>query len=425
MNYKETLDFLYQQLPMFQRQGATAFKKDLTNTLNLCDALGNPQEKFKSVHIAGTNGKGSCSHMIAAVMQSAGFKVGLYTSPHLKSFRERIKVNGQEIAEQDVVDFVAKHQDMIEDVSPSFFELTVAMAFDYFAQEAVDIAIVEVGLGGRLDSTNVLSPMATMITNIGLDHQGMLGETLEEIAAEKAGIIKKEVPVIIGRKQEALIPVFEKIAEEKNAGLVYPSDYWQLKEQGGLYVISSEQDGISFAVAPQLKGSYQKENILAVLEMVLSLKSMGWHIELGDIVAGLEEVVSLTGLKGRWQVLAESPKIICDTGHNIDGVTAVMEQLKTEQFERLFIVWGMVNDKDLSPILSLLPQSATYLFSQAQVPRAMASSELLAMAEKQGLKGQDCGTVAQAIEQAKAMATEKDLIFIGGSTFVVAEIEQL
>uniref|UniRef100_UPI004047DEDE bifunctional folylpolyglutamate synthase/dihydrofolate synthase n=1 Tax=Roseivirga sp. TaxID=1964215 RepID=UPI004047DEDE len=409
MNYHQTLDYLFSALPMYQRIGNSAFKKDLTNTLKLCEALGNPQNDFKSIHIAGTNGKGSSSHMIASVLQSAGYKVGLYTSPHLKSFTERIRINGQPIEEQEVVDFVARLKPTIDQVQPSFFEMTVAMAFDYFRNEKVDVAVIEVGLGGRLDSTNVITPEISLITNIGFDHMDMLGDTLEKIAFEKAGIIKENIPVVIGEIQLETKPVFLKIAKERNANITFA-------DQFGLNWNQYELD---------LFGSYQQKNIKGVLVTMNKLKNLGWKITEENIKEGLCQVRSKTGLKGRWQQLSKSPLIICDTGHNKEAFDYIIPQIKATPHKQLFMVLGFVNDKKLDELIPKLPKGACFVFCEAKVPRAMKLAQLKTLTEPFDLKAEYVADVNEAIQFAKSKANKDDMIYIGGSTFVVAEIEDL
>ena len=405
MTYTETLQWMFQQLPMYQRQGKTAFKKDLTNTIALAQQLGHPEQQFKSIHVAGTNGKGSVSHMLASVLQNAGYKVGLYTSPHLKDFRERIKINGECIAQQKVVDFIEQHHAFLEKHELSFFEMTVGMAFDYFAKEQVDIAIIEVGLGGRLDSTNIITPILSVITNIGLDHTAFLGHTLELIAGEKAGIIKSQVPVIIGETQEETRPVFIQKAKQENASIHFAEDL-----EGKL-------------PACDLKGSYQRFNIKTCLKTLEVLNTLDhWYISQQDIEKGLSSVVSSTQLRGRWEVLGHKPKIITDTAHNAEGLTLVLDQLNNESFETLHLVLGFVNDKDLDKILLLFPENAKYYFSKPDVPRGLSATDLYKQAKQQGLRGKAFTTVENALKAAKQEATENDLIYIGGSTFTVAEI---
>lgn len=406
MNYAETLDFLFSQLPMYQRVGPVAYKKDLGNTLALCAYLNNPEKKFRSIHIAGTNGKGSTSHMIASVLQTQGYKTGLYTSPHLIDFRERIRINGTEVSEQFVVDFVERIKPALDTIKPSFFEITVAMAFAYFAESDVDIAVIETGLGGRLDSTNVITPEICLITNIGLDHTDMLGDTLPEIAAEKAGIIKEGIPVVIGEYNESTAPVFERKAKEVHAPLYYAND-----------LVPEQQ-----IEKTDLSGAYQSKNVRSVMATLHVLKQCGRQIDDLSIRNGLLNVASRTGLKGRWQTLGSSPKIICDTGHNTEGITEIVAQLERESFRHLHIVFGQVGGKDSKKVLSLLPKHAHYYFCQPGVIRALPVSELMPLAENAGLSGHAYESVIQAYVAARAMAAPDDLIFIGGSTFVVADL---
>jgi dihydrofolate synthase/folylpolyglutamate synthase len=429
MNYQETLDFLFNALPMFQRVGASAFKKDLTNTLALCEHLGQPQQKFKSVHVAGTNGKGSTSHSICSVLMEAGYKVGLYTSPHLKSFTERIKINGEEIPEQAVVDFVAENKSFLEGLQPSFFEMTVAMAFWYFAKEQVDIAVIEVGMGGRLDSTNVIKPEVAVITNIGFDHMQFLGDTLEKIAGEKAGIIKKDTPVVISTQQEETTDVFEKIAAVQQAPIYFAESDFQIRSLGqtsdkkSLFEVVHKGEKKNLEL--ELLGNYQKNNLPGILQALEILKEKGFQISDEDISKGLSHVIKNTGLKGRWQILGNDPWIICDTGHNEDGIKYILNQIHEYPYNQLFMVIGMVNDKDVSKVLSLLPKGAQYIFCQANIPRAMPADELYLKAQEFGLDGIVIKDVNDAISWAKKKASKEDLIFIGGSTFVVAEIKDL
>ncbi len=427
MTYSETLAYLYSQLPMFTRIGAAAFKKDLTNTLALCEVLNNPQNSFKSIHIAGTNGKGSTSHMLASILQEAGYKVGLYTSPHLKDFRERIRINGEMISEQYVVDFVAKHQQVFDDIQPSFFEWTVALCFDYFTNQQVDIAIIETGLGGRLDSTNIITPLLSVITNIGWDHMDMLGDTISKIASEKAGIIKPNIPIVIGEYDAETAPVFMAKAQAENSPLIFAKDVFQLHSfvsnnlESTFDVNKLSQPWLQHAKC-DLPGSYQQFNIPTVLTAIEQLQQQGWIISDHAIANGLQQVKQNTGLMGRWQVLAQQPLTICDTGHNVNGLTYVVEQLSNIPFDRLHMVIGMVKDKDITKVLALLPTDATYYFCNANIPRALPAEELQTLAQPFGLKGQAHGSVQQALDAAKAQANVNDLIFIGGSTFVVAEV---
>lgn len=427
--YQDVLQYLYANLPMFQRVGALALKNDLGNTLALCEALDNPQNKLKSIHIAGTNGKGSTSHMLASVLQSAGYKTGLYTSPHLKSFTERIRINGKEISQQFVVDFVNRIQPAIERVRPSFFEITVAMAFDYFVREQVDVALIEVGLGGRLDSTNVITPELSLITNIGWDHTDLLGDTLEKIAAEKAGIIKKNVPVVISEQQPGIADVFRSKAAAETAPLYFASDVYtiQLRDVQGNILFDALKNGkpVYTSIALPLQGIYQQKNLAGVLCAIDILRQQGWKITDEQLLDGLMKVTSQTGLKGRWQKLGTNPLIVCDTGHNLDGVTQVVKQLQQLSHKKLFMIIGMVKDKDITGVLRLLPKDANYYFCQAAIPRALDANILAEKARSIGLKGDVVANVNEAIQHARAQASADDVIFIGGSTFVVAEIEGL
>jgi len=404
MNYKETLEWMFAQLPMFQRQGKTAFKKDLTNSLAFSKHLNYPEKQFKSIHVAGTNGKGSTSHMIASVLQEAGYKVGLYTSPHLKDFRERIKINGAVIFEDEVVDFIAENTLFLKKCKPSFFEMTVGLAFNCFAKHNVDIALIEVGLGGRLDSTNIITPEVSVITNIGLDHTQFLGETLPEIAFEKAGIIKNKIPVVIGEFQEETYPTFEEIAKERKAPLFLASKI------------------VKKNYKTDLKGIYQKNNIKTALQTIHILIQQGLIISEENIQEGFNNVVKNTGLLGRWQQLNEQPKVICDTGHNKEGLQYVFKQLQEESFEKLHIVLGVVNDKDLDLILPMFPKTATYYFCKPNIPRGLNEWKLQAACLKFGLMGSKYYSVNEAYNEALKSAKNEDLIFIGGSTFVVAEV---
>jgi dihydrofolate synthase / folylpolyglutamate synthase len=429
MTYQETLDFLFNALPMFQRIGAAAFKKDLSNTIALCAHLGQPEKKIKTVHVAGTNGKGSTSHAICSVLMEAGYKVGLYTSPHLKSFTERIKINGKEIPEQDVVNFVDKNRAFLEDLKPSFFEMTVAMAFWFFEKEEVDIAVIEVGMGGRLDSTNVIIPEVSVITNIGFDHMQFLGDTLPKIAEEKAGIIKPGVPVVISTKQPETTSVFVGRAKESGSPLFFGEEYYQVKKigksEGGknLYKIQNGDKTLFYEM--DLLGNYQVKNLPGILVALDILSEKGWQISNENISKGLSKVQKNTGLKGRWQILGEAPWLVCDTGHNEDGIKFILEQIREYDFEKLYMVIGMVNDKDITKVLSLLPKKAHYIFCQSNIPRAMDAMELKNAARELGLNGEVIRNVNEALETAKKKADKEDFIFIGGSTFVVAEIKNL
>jgi len=425
MTYKQTLEYLYAKLPMFTRVGAIAYKKDIDNTVLFCKHLANPEKKFKTIHVGGTNGKGSTSHMLAAILQTAGYKTGLYTSPHLIDFRERIKINGEMIPEDDVVNFVTENQHFIEKISPSFFEATVALAFNYFAKEKVDIAIIEVGLGGRLDSTNIISPEVAVITNISFDHQNILGNTLAEIAAEKAGIIKINTPIVIGQYQPEIADIFIAKAEEKNAQICFASEEWEISEskiihQERIIEIIHEQEKTSLTL--DLTGAYQLKNIKTVLETVKQIRLKGFNISNEHISSALNQVKKLTGLMGRWQILQENPLMICDTGHNEDGITEVLKNIAATPHQNLLMVIGMVKDKDIQKILTLLPKNAKYFFCAPDMPRAKPAEELMQEALLFGLTGGAFASVKSALIAAKFEANKNDLIFIGGSTFVVAEV---
>ncbi|MFG0590668.1 bifunctional folylpolyglutamate synthase/dihydrofolate synthase [Myroides odoratimimus] len=404
MNYQETLEWMFNQLPMYQQKGAIAYKADLSNTIKLINHLGNPQDSLKTIHIAGTNGKGSTSSMIASILQEAGYKVGLYTSPHLKDFRERIKINGVEISESFVIDFIGRNKPFFEENSLSFFEMTVGMCFEYFKQEQVDVAVIEVGMGGRLDATNVIHPLISVITNIGKDHTAFLGDTLEAIAGEKAGIIKKDVPVVIGEYNEHTQPVFISKANEMSAEIYFAQDTY-----------------IDNILVSDLKGDYQKSNIRTVRQAIELLRKSFEITEKAE-VEGLLHVVQNTKLLGRWQVLGQNPKIITDTAHNSHGLTIVMNQLKHENYRDLYVVFGVVNDKDLDSILPLLPKEAKYFFAKPDNLRGLEPEILAAKASEFGLMGEVCSSIPNAYAKAKEVAGAEDLIYIGGSTFVVAEI---
>ncbi len=403
MDYKETTEWLFKQLPMFQTQGATAYKKDLTNTHLLMKQLNHPELKFKSIHVAGTNGKGSTSSMIASILQEAGYKVGLYTSPHLKDFRERIRINGETISEDFVVDFVKNNKSFFEQNQLSFFEMTVGLAFDYFANEQVDVAVIEVGMGGRLDSTNVITPLVSVITNIGFDHTQFLGDTLAKIAFEKAGIIKNNIPVVIGEYAEDTKPVFEEKAIIEDAPIYFAQD----------------QSEVGYECA--LKGDYQKQNMKTVLQTINLLKS-SFNISESNIENGFKKVISNTGLLGRWQILNEKPFVVTDTAHNAHGLKIVLSQIQKHEFETLHIVLGVVNDKDLDSILPLFPKNAKYYFCKPNLPRGLDAAVLRDVASKYGLKGMVYNSVTEAYENALDCAIVTDFIYVGGSTFVVAEI---
>lgn len=389
---------------MYQRVGASAYKADLNNTKAICKLLDNPENKFKSVHVAGTNGKGSTSHMLAAVLQSAGYKVGLYTSPHLKDFRERIKINGRMIPKKYVMNFVDKYKNDFEKINPSFFEWSTGLAFDYFAKEKVDIAIIETGLGGRLDSTNVISPLLSIIINISYDHQNLLGNTLKEIAYEKAGIIKQNGIIVIGEKQKETKNFFQKKAKEKNALLLYAEDYANAKN-----------------ISCELKGIYQEKNIPTVLVASEILNHQGYEISSKAVAKGLKDVCKLTGLRGRWEVLSKKPLIVADIAHNEAGIKEVFKQVKTIKYKKLHVVFGTVNDKDIQKILSLLPKKAIYYFCKANIPRALDENILSEKAKTIRLNGKTFDNVKQALGTAKKNAFSNDFILVTGSAFVVAE----
>lgn len=403
MTYQETTAWLFSQLPMFQMQGASAYKKDLTNTLLLVEHLQHPETKFKSIHIAGTNGKGSTSSMIASILQEAGYKVGLYTSPHLKDFRERIRINGKMISEDFVVDFVAQYKSFFEANQLSFFEMTVGLAFDCFAKEQVDVAVIEVGMGGRLDSTNVITPLVSVITNIGFDHTQFLGDTLPKIAAEKAGIVKSNVPVVIGEYSEETKPIFIAKAKLENAPIYFA------------------KDNLEEAYECALLGDYQVHNKKTVLQAIKLLPSQ-FKIEENHIKLGLKNVIQNTGLLGRWQILKQKPFTVCDTAHNSHGLKIVLNQIQKHQFETLHIVLGVVNDKDLDSILPLFPKSAKYYFCKPNVPRGLDAEILKQKASHFSLFGKVFNSVSEAYDEAVNSAKDSDFIYIGGSTFVVAEI---
>lgn len=429
MNYNETLDWLFSRLPMFQRIGQAAYKGNLQTTIDLLEMLGNPQDQFKAIHVAGTNGKGSVSHLIASILQQAGYKIGLYTSPHLKDFRERIKINGKMINEEKVIGFVEKYGHSFEPLNPSFFEMTVGMAFDYFANEKVDFAVLETGMGGRLDSTNICRPVISVITNIGHDHMQFLGDSLEKIAIEKAGIIKKNVPVVIGKKQPETQFAFERIAKEKQAPIYFAEDHIFFKEirQEDIRIKNYEVrlDGqLNFEkLSSPLAGNYQSENLATVMQAILILiQNQIIRVSSATIKQGIEQVINNTGLSGRWQVINDKPLTICDTGHNLEGLQKVTEQIEEIKFDKLHFVFGMVNDKTPETILNILPKNATYYFCKAAIPRGMDAAILLDHALKAGFQGNYYQSVKQAYAAAIRNAGENDLVFIGGSTFVVAEI---
>ena len=436
MNYEQTVQYLYSQLPVFTRVGQSAYKANLDNTIELCRRLDNPQHKFKSVHIGGTNGKGSTSHMLAAILQMAGYKTGLYTSPHLKDFRERIRINGEMISEQEVIDFVADHKTDFDDIQPSFFEMTVGLAFDLFAKQKVDIAIIEVGLGGRLDSTNIITPLLSVITNIGWDHMNILGGTLQLIATEKAGIIKPGIPVIIGERQPEVVDIFTTKAKQEGSNISFASDLVagvkRHKSETGAGEFLNVEITYRFK-APDfrlrtsdfrldLTGTYQLKNVKTVICAVDELRLQGFNISDDAIKTALAQVRTLTGLHGRWETLSQHPLTICDTGHNPEGIQDVLQNIASVPYNKLHFVIGVVNDKDISKILAMLPTKAVYYFCRPDIPRGLEAESLKLKAESFGLHGDVYPSVKTALSAAQQNATENDLVFVGGSTFVVAEV---
>lgn len=423
MNYQETIDYLFNVTPLFQNIGKDAYKEGLDNTIILDNHFNNPHKKFRTIHIAGTNGKGSCSHTIAAILQSAGYKTGLYTSPHLIDFSERIKVNGEPVEKEFVIDFVKQNKDFLEPLHPSFFELTTAMAFLYFAEKKVDVAVIEVGLGGRLDCTNIITPDLSIITNISFDHTQFLGNTLKDIAKEKAGIIKEKKPVIIGEYTPETKTVFEDKAKSTNSDIIFAEDNKLIngykQTENGLLLYKSDKIKDLYG---ELNGLYQVKNTNTILNAVYKLIELGYNIDETNIKNGFKNVCHLTGLMGRWQKLEENPTIICDTGHNIGGMKYIVEQLSRMKYDKLHIIIGMVNDKDINGVISLLPKNAKYYFTQASVKRALPAEQVKKIANNHGLKGEAYSSVEKALTIAKNNAKENDLIFIGGSTFIVADL---
>ena len=425
MTYDKTVQYLFNCAPPFQQVGGAAYKEGLSTTVALDNHLGYPHKKFLTIHVAGTNGKGSTSHTLAAILQQCGYKVGLYTSPHLVDFRERIKVNGEVASEAYVIDFVKKHKDFFEPLGPSFFELTTAMAINYFAQEQVDIAVVEVGLGGRLDCTNIITPILSIITNISFDHTQFLGNTLAEIAGEKAGIIKPGIPVVIGETTPETKELFCKKATEVGAPIVFAED-----EKYLLSATPLPQGGIAYettaygAIEGELGGDYQRKNTNTLLSALEKLKEYGLKIGDNDVRKGFTNVCSVTGFTGRWQTIGKAPRIVCDAGHNTGGIKYIVEQLERERKNHtaLRIVFGMVNDKDISAVLAMMPTNAQYYFTQASIKRAMPAEELQAKAATYNLKGNHYPTVEIALQAAKSDSSEKDFIFVGGSCFIVADL---
>jgi dihydrofolate synthase/folylpolyglutamate synthase len=426
MSYQQTLDYLFARLPMYQRVGAAAYKADLHNTLKIAEILGKPQQKIKTIHVAGTNGKGSSSHMLAAVLQQCGYRTGLYTSPHLLDFRERIKINGKMIPKNYVSDFVNKYKVAFEVIEPSFFEWSVGLALDYFAHEEVDVAIIEVGLGGRLDSTNIITPEACLITNISFDHMNLLGDTLEKISLEKAGIIKPRVPVVVSQYQSESASIFSARARELRAPIEFGDKNYRIlssKKTGDKMDVRllNKKTAVEESYLLDLTGTYQLKNLLGVLNLLGFIEKSGFMIEPENVHKALQQVVKLTGLQGRWQTLGEKPLIIADSGHNEDGIKQVLNNLETLQYDELHFVFGAVNDKDITKILSLLPKTARYYFVRAAIPRAMDEQELKKSAAAFKLNGSAYASVAQGLQAAKKAASKSDLILIGGSTFVVAD----
>ncbi len=424
MNYKECIEYLYNCAPLFQNIGKDAYKEGLDNTMALDKHFNHPHRKFKSIHIAGTNGKGSCSHTIASILQSAGYKVGLYTSPHLVDFRERIRINGEMIPEESVIEFVTKEKEFFEPLHPSFFELTTALAFKHFADNNIDIAVVETGLGGRLDCTNIITPELCVITNISFDHTQFLGDTIEKIAKEKAGIIKSGVPVVIGESVPESKEVFNKKAEEEQSPIIFADESdeitgFEITKMNGIRY-TSKTLGVFHG---ELGGEYQIKNTATIISAISELKKTGISICTENIIDGFKNVSKSTGLMGRWQTINNKPLTICDTGHNIAGISYIVNQLKNYSDKLcLRIVFGMVNDKDINGVLQIMPKDAEYYFCQAQVKRAKNSEELKACAEKYGLNGKTFVTVGEAYEKAIEESDENDMVFVGGSSFVVADL---
>lgn len=428
MTYQDCLEFLYEKLPMYQRVGAPAYKKDLTNTIQLLEAIGNPHKRIKTIHIAGTNGKGSSAHALASVLQEAGYKVGLYTSPHLKRFTERIRINGVEIGQSDVVSFVEGLLPVIDSIAPSFFELTVVMAFDYFANEQVDIAVIETGLGGRLDSTNVITPEVALITNIGWDHMDILGDTLPDIAAEKAGIIKPDVPTVLGSHQEEVNYVFEQKADQAGSILLNDAkDYRIVRRKRDIEYVSysiSKSGFFRFNIESDVTAEYFIQNIPGVLEVIEVLNQAHWNIAEHHIVKGFRNIIANTGLKGRYQVLSRKPLVIADISHNLDGLKALFQQVVSSYSSNLIIIYGTVKDKSLEDIISILPKGE-YLLTQSHVPRSMPVDELSGIFDQHGMDHAAFENVNKALSHARQLAKASDVILVCGSTFVVAEIDEL
>lgn len=425
MKYEETLNYMFAQLPMFQRIGAAAYKADLSNTIDICKVVGNPELEFDSIHIAGTNGKGSTSNMLSSILQERGLKVGLYTSPHLRDFRERIRVNGEMISEKAVIEFVEDYKSAFEDIKPSFFEMTYAMAVKYFADQKVDIAVMECGMGGRLDSTNTVKSIVSVITNIGFDHVQFLGDTLTKIAAEKAGIIRHEIPVVIGETHSDTENVFINKANELHSNIVFADQIYSstIKSKSPLTIDISHNNNVIYSnVNMPLEGVYQLKNILTVSAVVNELNKQGLDITTEIFQHGIANTTKNTHFAGRWQKLNNKPLTICDTGHNEDGIRMILEQLKSMKYDNLHFVIGMVNDKDINKVICMLPTTATYYFCKADIPRGMPAEELQHIASNYGLLGNMYSSVNNAYKAATNAAKDNDLVFIGGSTFTVAEV---
>ena len=428
MTYSETLDFLYHSLPVFQHIGGSAYKAGLDNILKLDAELGDPHRRFASVHVAGTNGKGSVSHMVAAVLQTAGYRTGLFTSPHLQDFRERIRVNGEMISEEAVIRFVEQHRGAIDRIGPSFFEATTALAFDHFAREGVDVAVIEVGMGGRLDSTNIIRPRVSVITNISRDHAQFLGNTLPEIAGEKAGIIKEDTPVVIGQSQLETQMVFISRAKELHAPILFADQLYEVTEQIHCddcqqFKVRSRMDGETFTLELDLQGDYQRLNLLTALTTLDVLNGAGGlQIPQAAVRQGLAQAARSTGLRGRWQILDRQPLTVCDTGHNEGGLSETLAQIARQTYRKLYMVLGFVSDKEIDRVLPMMPREAHYLFTQAPIERAMPAQELSQRAAAYGLQGETIPHVQQAVTRARELAGPEDMIYIGGSTFVVAEL---
>ncbi|MEI6456611.1 MAG: folylpolyglutamate synthase/dihydrofolate synthase family protein [bacterium] len=430
MSYTEILDYMYSRLPMFHRIGPPAYKPDLKNTIKLCNLLGNPQDNFRSIHVAGTNGKGSVSHMLASILQQQGLRVGLYTSPHLKDFRERIRVNGKKISKSYFIAFIRKHQPDFDKIQPSFFEMTVGLAFQYFSDQQVDIAVIETGLGGRLDSTNVIKPLLSVITNISYDHTQLLGKTLARIAGEKAGIIKPRIPVVIGETQPETVNIFKRVAKSHGSSITFADRIYstanvrpagQRSKNLVLDILRDDEPWMRHISSP-LPGIYQLKNIVTVMAACDALNDQGFGISQEQIKTGIRDSAKLTGIKGRWQVLGKKPLIVCDTGHNASGLTAIIDQIGMTPHANLHIVFGLVSDKAVDDMLNILPRSATYYFCRADIPRGLDAIELERKAGDFNLKGKAYPSVISAFGAAKKRAGPADMIFVGGSTFVVAEV---